>query len=431
VQRYNADLHIHGPYAGGTSKNLSVEKISEMGFYKGLQINPIGDLTHKTWFDDVFSKLQYEDEIYFYDVKTIFGEKRSYFILSTEVQAKDRTHHLILFPDKKSVLEFREKIKPYCKNLDGALDGRPQLLMNAEQIAKICIELGLLFGPAHAFTPYFGVYAHYDSLKNAYGNYFEDVDFLELGLSADSYLANDIVELKNIPFLSNSDAHSFWPHRLGREFNTFILERPSYFEIEKALHKKEGREIVLNVGLDPKEGMYHKTRCRDCLTFYSLEEAIKLNWQCPCKGIIKKGVYDRIEEIVTKKEAYCRPEYKHILPLAEIIAIARNSLDPLAEKVQKTWWKFIEVAENEINVLLYFPESKLNEVDPEIAKYVLAFRNGFVSYFPGGAGEYGKPIISFSEQEKQENDAIIEQKLKEKQYLKTKPIIDQQRRLFL
>ena len=237
MKKYNADLHIHGPYAGGTSKNLSVDKIAEMGYYKGLNICPIGDLTHKVWMDLVFEKLQYEDETFFYDIKTIFGEKRNNFVLSTEVQANDRTHHLILFPDKKSVFNFREKIKPYCKFLDGPMNGRPWFNVNAESIAKICVEENLIFGPAHAYTPYFGVYAHYNSLKEAYGKYYDKVSF-ELGLSADSYSANSIEELKSLTFLSNSDAHSFWPHRLGREFNVFSLDKPNYYNLEKALHKR-------------------------------------------------------------------------------------------------------------------------------------------------------------------------------------------------
>ncbi len=413
MQLYNSDFHIHGPYAGGTSKNLCVEKIAEMGIYKGLAINPLGDLTHKTWFNMVFDKLQYEDECFFYDVKTIFGMKRSNFILSTEVQAKDRTHHLILFPDKKSVLDFREKIGPYCKHMDGPMDGRAWLSLDAESIAKICVEQDLVFGPCHAYTPYFGVYAHYDSLKQAYGKYFDDIDFLELGLSADSYIANNIEELKPITFLSNSDAHSFWPHRLGREFNVMKLNKPNYYEVEKALHKKEGRDLVLNVGLDPQEGMYHKTRCKGCFAFYNLEEAEKLKWKCTCGQQIKKGVKERVQEIAPKKQEYNRPEYKHILPLAEIIAFSLKSDNPLAEKVQKIWWDFIKVSETEINSLLYLSESKLNEVNSDIARHIMAFRNGFVSYFPGGGGQYGKPVIAFSKEEKEENDRKIDLQISE------------------
>lgn len=420
MNKYNCDLHIHGPYAGGTSKNLCVEKIAENGIYKGIHINPVGDLTHKTWFDDVFSKLQYEDECYFYDSKTIFGEKRTYFALSTEVQAKDRTHHLILFPDKKSVLTFREKIGPFCKHMDGPMDGRAWLSLSAEEIAKVCVDLDLVFGPCHAYTPYFGVYAHYDTLKLAYGKYFDDIDFLELGLSSDSYIANNIEELKDITFLSNSDAHSFWPHRLGREFNTFNLQKPNYYEMEKALHKKEGRDLVMNYGLDPKEGMYHKTRCKECLIFYDLKEAIEKKWRCSCGGQIKKGVLERIEEITQgKTQQYNRPEYKHILPLAEIIAFAVKSNNPLSEKVQTIWRNFIEVSETEINALISVPENKLNEINEDIAKHILAFRKGYVSYFPGGGGQYGYPIIGFSEEEKQANNLKIEKQISEQKAQKS------------
>ena len=430
MQTYNADFHIHGPYAGGTSKNLSVEKISEMGYYKGLNISPLGDLTHKSWSSDVFCKLQYENEEFFYDIKTIFGEKRMNFILSTEVQAKDRTHHLILFPDKETTLKFREKIKPFCNNMDGPMNGRPWLNLNAENIAKICVELDLVFGPAHAYTPYFGVYAHYNSLREAYGKYFDNLDFLELGLSCDSYLANNIEELKNISFLSNSDAHSFWPHRLGREFNILKLDKPNYYEIEKAFHKKNGRDLVLNAGLDPKEGMYHRTRCKNCLRFYDLDEAEKLNWKCVCKGLIKKGVLERIIEIAPKQQTYNRPEYKHILPLAEIIAFSLKSNNILSEKVQKIWWDFIKITETEINALLYFPESELEKINPEITNYILAFRKGFVSYFPGGAGQYGYPLIAFSDNEMKENNKKILEKIEEYKKNTSLTISQNQKKLF-
>ena len=73
--KYNSDLHIHGPFAGGTSKNLSVDKIAEMGFYKGLNICPLGDLTHKTWMESVFEKLSYEDETFFTILKLFLVKK--------------------------------------------------------------------------------------------------------------------------------------------------------------------------------------------------------------------------------------------------------------------------------------------------------------------------------------------------------------------
>ena len=313
MKKYNVDFHIHGPFASGSSKNMSVEKNAEMGLLKGLNIIPIGDLTHKPWFDKVFKKLYFEDEVYYFDLKKNKQVSKIPFVLSTEVQLNDRSHHVVIFPNKNSILEFREKIKPFAKSLDNILDGRPWLRINSEQFAKICVGLGLLFGPAHAFTPYFGVYAHFDSLKNAYGEYFQDIAFLELGLSADSYLANNIKELEKITFLSNSDAHSFWPNKLGREFNTLLMAKPSFYEIEKALRKKDGRKVILNVGLNPEEGKYHRTACNKCYRIYEYKDAEKQKWRCSCGGIIKKGVREKILELANFKTLpYNRPEYKYL-----------------------------------------------------------------------------------------------------------------------
>jgi uncharacterized protein (TIGR00375 family) len=398
---YNVDLHIHGPHAGGTSKNMSVEKTAEMGYYKGLQLNPIGDLTHKGWFDRVFSSLKEEDECFYHETTTIFGKKKSYFILSTEVQVKGRVHNLVLFPDKKSILDFREQIKPFTNHLDGVRDGRPWLQFNSEKFAKICVDLNLLFGPAHAFTPYFSLYGHNDSIKDTYGQYADDIAFLELGLSADAYSANDIEELKDITFVSNGDAHSFWPHKLGREFNRFKLEKPNFYELEKAFKNKDGRELIFNVGLDPKEGQYTLTACNRCYQHYKLNYAIANNYRCSCGGTIKRGVQDRIDELsFGKTRSYNRPQYKHVLPLLEIIAFVLKIKNPLSTVVQKIWWKYIERFDNEINVLLDVSEKELEEFDSEMAKYIISYRNGWVVYRPGGGGQYGTPFICLSEEER-------------------------------
>ena len=428
MKQYNVDFHMHGPFAAGTSKNLSVEKNAEMGYYKGLDVVPVGDLTHKPWFDLVFSKLEVEDEVWFYRFKDKSNnEKRISFVLSTEVQLNDRSHHLVIFPDKKKILEFREKIKPFSKGLDGVLDGRPWLKINSKQFAKICVDLELIFGPAHAFTPYFGVYAHFDSLKDAYGEYFEDMDFLELGLSADGFLANNIEELKNKSFLSNSDAHSFWPNKLGREFNRILLEKPSFYEFKKAFNKKDGRKITLNVGLNPKEGKYHMTACNKCYKIYSWKKALELNRRCSCGGIIKKGVYDKIMELAHYKiMPYNRPDYKYILPLSEIIALQYATKNVLSKKVQSKWWEMVEKGNSEINILLDMPEKELFELDNSLYKYILAFRNNFVVYKPGGGGNYGEPIITFSKDEKR----IAEKKIEDYIAGKDKAFENKQKTLF-
>ena len=144
-------------------------------------------------------------------------------------------------------------------------------------------------------------------------------DFLELGLSADSDMADTIEELQEISFSTNSDAHSPWPHRLGREFNEIDVQKINFKNIKDAVLNQK---ITANYGFDPRLGKYHATACSKCYTKYSIEDAIKMKMKCRCGGRIKKGVDYRIHELSKWKKPHHpphRPPYIHILPLAEII----------------------------------------------------------------------------------------------------------------
>ena len=206
--------------------------------------------------------------------------------------------------------------------------------------------------------------------------------------------------------------NSPWPHRIGREFTRMKLKEPSFKEIRKAFERKQEKLITLNVGLNPKEGKYHLSACNACFTKYSAEQANQLNWKCmKCRGAIKKGVRDRIEELADFKEEThpdFRPPYMHSLPLAEIIQAAFGVNNINSQKVQSTWMDFVERFGNEINVLVDAEEEELNEVNQEVAKKVKAFREGLVLYIPGGGGNYGKPIICDSKEEFDSRKEILE-----------------------
>jgi len=162
------------------------------------------------------------------------------------------------------------------------------------------------------------------------------------------------------------------------------------------LKKENGRKCVLNVGFNPLEGKYHKTRCIGCLGFFDPKEAEKLNWRCiNCGKPIKKGVDYRIEELSDLplgKHPEHRPEYKHIIPLSEIIALALDINNAWSVKVQNVWKKFVDKFGNEINVLLNVDIDELSNVDEKIAEYVKFFREEKIKYIPGGAGIYGKLV---------------------------------------
>jgi uncharacterized protein (TIGR00375 family) len=400
VPELDCDLQLHGCFAGGVSKNMLVPVIAEQAAFKGLDVLVTADVQHAKWLEHLKKNLVENENGFLSDKNQCV-----HFIVGTEVEDQNRVHHLIYLPDLTRAQEFREKIKGFG-NLDCSMCGRPILRLSAERIAEIVVDLKGLVGPSHSFTPYTGLFSRHDSVESAYGKMGSKIRFLELGLSADTGLADQILANHQYAFLSSSDSHSPWPHRLGREFNRIEMKKPCFSELKKALEEREEKKIVLNAGLDPREGKYHETACNNCFTHFSMKQAEQFQWVCPnCKNSIKKGVKDRILELADTEEGKhpsFRPPYLHLLPLAEIIQQALGIENPLAKSVQSKWKDFIERFGNEISVLVDAPEKELLEFDSTTGKFILAFRNGWVHYSPGGGGEYGKPFIALSEKEFEE-----------------------------
>lgn len=382
----NVDLHLHGLYSGAVSDRMIPSVIAENAPLKGIDVVGSADILNDRWIKLIKEQLKTEnDEIYEH-------ENGTKFVLQTEVEDNQRIHHIILFPSMSKVEEVREEFKKKCKNLD--VEGRPKIWMNGEEILDTCSRAGALVGFSHAFTPYFGLYSKYHSYKDCYGNNWKKICFMELGLSADTNMADRIKELHELTFTSNSDAHSPWPNKLGREFNRLKVNDINFKEIEMALKRMNGRKCILNIKFDPREGKYHKTRCTGCLKFHDPVEAMKLKWRCnECGKPIKKGVDYRIFELTNAKENEhpdFRAECRHIIPLSEIIALAYGIKDSWSIKVQEMWKKYADKFGTEINALLNAEINELEKIDKNIAKYIQLFRESKIEFIPGGAGVYGK-----------------------------------------
>lgn len=384
----NTDLHMHGLYSGAVSGSMIPKVIAEQAPLKGLQVVGSSDILNNKWVKLLKEQLKQSKE------GILEAENGTKFILQTEVEDSNRVHHIILFPSFSKVEEVREKLKNKCKDFES--DGRPKIWVNGEELAEICVDAECLVGFAHAFTPYFGIFSKFDSYKKCYGSMWSKIYFLEMGLSADTNMADRISELHNLTFTSNSDAHSPWPNKLGREFNTFRIKDIDFEEIAKALKRENGRKCVLNVGFNPLEGKYHKTRCTGCLSFFDPKEAERLKWKCSnCGKSIKKGVDYRIEELSDLplgKHPEHRPEYKHIIPLSEIIALALGFSNAWSVKVQSIWRGFVDKFGNEVNVLLNVEIKELAKINENVAEYIKFFREEKIKYVPGGAGVYGKLV---------------------------------------
>jgi uncharacterized protein (TIGR00375 family) len=363
---------------------MTFETLAAEAPKKGVHLIGSGDCLHPQWFKEL-KELETIDE-------GTFELNNTRFILTTEVQAEHRVHHLLIFPSLSSIEDFKEKIKNKSNNL--TTDGRPHLRMSGEDVAELAYDVDALFGPCHAFTPWTGMYGYFDSLQQCYGAYANKVSYLELGLSADSNYADRLKELKDITLLSNSDAHSPYPLRLAREFNEFEVTEITTSEIRKALIRSGGRKCTLNVGLPPEEGKYNQSACIKCFTRYPLQASYEQNWKCSCGGRIKKGVSDRVDELADypePKHPKHRPKYIPVIPLAEIITKTLGFSNTNLVGVKKYWNKLISKFDNEISVLLNADYEEIQKAtDERLAAAVKSFREGKIILHPGGGGRYGE-----------------------------------------
>src|SRR3990167_5008571 len=231
-----ADLQIHSKYARATSKDISIENLEKYARIKGLDLLGVGDFQHPLRRKEIDEKLKEDD-------KGILRTKTGFpFLWQTEVSlmfsqgGKRRAVHLLIFAPNT---ETADKIIKYLGS-KGRLDydGRPIFGMPCKQLVKDLKEINndIEIIPAHAFTPFFGAYGSksgFDSLAECFEEQVDNIYAIESGMSADPSMIWRLKEKINI--VSFSDAHSFWPFRLGREATIFDIKELSYENIVKAI----------------------------------------------------------------------------------------------------------------------------------------------------------------------------------------------------
>ncbi|MFX1324816.1 MAG: endonuclease Q family protein [Promethearchaeota archaeon] len=433
---FNSDLHIHSPHSIAVSKSLNLDTMVETCKKKGLNILGTGDILQPEWLNYMESNLKKE-------IDGSFSYKDIFFILQTEIEDVESIHHVILFPDFGSVKEIQNKLKSSSKNILDEWGGRPRVNLSPPELVDIINDVGGLIGPAHAFTPFKAIFRQgkFKTLEECYQDSTKKVHFIELGLSANTDLADRLESLKNVSFLSNSDAHSQDPRSLGREFNRFDIDNPSFNEILLALSRQNGRKIILNVGLHPKLGKYYNMFCNKCrrrilfkkakkqvisifnqysltdkfVIYYSndpiasrsdyINQVSKDKMTCPAcneelgKNFkIKLGVSERIDVISTSENIIHpnhRPEYINAVPLIDLIRSIKNVKSTTSKTVINEYNKIIQELGTEFEVLIDIPINKIEKYDPVITSVIKAFRNDEIEYTPGGGGTYGQIKLEF------------------------------------
>ena len=401
-----ADLHIHGRYSRATSEQMCITEIARFSKIKGLNLVGTGDFTHPKWLKEINEILTPEaDTGLFKLISNTDSPVR--FMLTTEVCTifdyrgeSKKVHHVILTPSMETAVQINEALKRFG---DLSSDGRPILNMTASQLVEqvMVISSGNMIFPAHAWTPWFsvfGAFSGFDSMEDCYQDMTKHIHALETGLSSDSPMNWRLSKLDRFALLSNSDCHSFWPWRIGREANVFQLQKFTYQEVTGTIKNNDPARFKFTIQVDPAYGKYHWTGHRNCKVSLSPQEAIKFNNVCPvCHRKLTKGVEQRVEELADRPINFKRedaPGFLRLLPLSEIIATVLGTDSPSTQAVWKNYNLLVEKFGDEYTVLIDTPmEALVKVVDAPIAEAIVKVRNGAVKVTPGYDGVYGQLVL--------------------------------------
>jgi uncharacterized protein (TIGR00375 family) len=416
--RVIADLHVHGRFSRATSEQMSIPEIGKFAKIKGLNLIGTGDFTHPDWLKEIKISLAPDANSGLFKLANVESSIR--FMLTTEVCTifsykgeSKKIHHVILSPSLETAAQINERIQNF-----GSLssDGRPILNISAPQLVEEVMAVSsqnMLF-PAHAWTPWFsifGAFSGFDTLEDCYQDMTKNIHALETGLSSDPSMNWRLSKLDKYALVSNSDCHSFWPWRIGREANVFELQKFTYKEVIDAIVANNSSHFKFTIETDPAYGKYHWTGHRNCKVSLSPAEAIKFNNICPvCRRPLTKGVEQRVEELADRPADYKRegaPGFLRLLPLSEIIATVLGSESPSTQAVWKNYNLLTEKFGDEYSVLIDAPlDALVQVVDAPVAQAIVKVRNGSAKVTPGYDGVYGQLVLGI--------DAMPKVKLKPK-----------------
>jgi len=404
--RVFADLQVHSPYSRATSKNMNLKELARFASMKGLDIIGTGDFTHPDWRKEIRRDLQDISDSGLYRLRD--GAFQVQYMITGEVnttfqfgEKSRRIHHCLLAPSIESADAVGDRLAKYG-NLSS--DGRPTLRATAPELVDEVLEADgeCVIFPAHAWTPWFslfGAISGFDSLVDCYQERSDRIFALETGMSSDPPMNWRLSQLDGLCLVSNSDAHSAWPWRLGREANVFDLDRVTYHNLVDAIREKDSRRLLFTIETSPAYGKYHWTGHRECQVSMSGKDAQRLNDRCPrCGKKMTRGVEERIEELADRAEGYVPKDpirYRHLLPLSEIIGLVFGQANPASTKVWNIYNLLVGKFGTEYSVMLDVPEDQLlATAGPEVSSAIIRVRNDDIYVEPGYDGVYGKLDLS-------------------------------------
>ena len=279
--RVISDLHVHSRFAMACSSAITLKGMEQTAKEKGINLIGTGDFTHPEWLKEIKANLEEAEGGGAFKIKGAPSSVR--FILSSEVctvsldskKITRRIHHCLLMSNLDSVESLNEILSKY-----GSLpsDGRPILSMRAAELveAVMGVDSNAFVFPAHAWTPYFGVFgaiSGFDSMKEAYEDQEKHIYALDTGLSSDPSMNWRISALDKYALLSTSDMHSL--PKIGRKMSLFEMDVISYAGIISAIKQKDNKRFTGTVDFFPEEGKYHFSAISFVLT------AVRMSYSVP------------------------------------------------------------------------------------------------------------------------------------------------------
>lgn len=396
MKEFFADLHVHigrsennKPIKITAAKSLNFANIAkECADRKGIQVVGIIDCASPYVIEDIETFLKKGEAYEIQDGGIIYKDKVC-IILGSEIETSEindqgktgSAHNLCYFPRLDDIKAFSHEMSYHIKNI--TLSSQ-RANLSAYELLDIVEKYNGILIPAHAFTPYKSFYGNCTSrLEKIFKEKYSRIPAIELGLSSDTFLADEISELETKAFLTNSDAHSL--PKIAREYNKIQMEDISFKELVKAIRNQDGRKILANYGLDPKLGKYHRTFCEQCGKALQGPAPITKCPDCDSRKLTM-GVFDRIEMIKDKdktKSPENRPPYIYQIPLTFIPGLGGKTID-----------KLLNHFDTEMNILHYLSKDDIEAVVGEkIANNIVMAREGKMNIAAGGGGVYGKVEI--------------------------------------
>lgn len=391
-----ADLHIHSRFSRGCSKDITLDKLELWAKKKGVNLLGTGDFTHPSWVQELKRALVEKDGIYYTQKGFPFVCQTEISLVYTQNKKSRKVHHVLLAPSLEIVAQITEYLKKHGR-VD--YDGRPIFNIPSPdfvyEIKQISKDIEIF--PAHIWTPYFGALGSrsgFNSLHECFGDQMKHIHAYETGLSSDPAMNWRVSALDGLTQLSNSDTHSYWPWRLGREATLFELPALSYAHMLKAIREKEGYKGTIEV--DPNYGKYHADGHAACNIVSMPAQSKQLRGVCPaCKKQLTIGVQSRVEELADREEGY-RPAnataYKSLLPLSEVLSHVLKT--GVQTKQVWQWYERLTTGRSEYDVLLKMNYDDIAAMHPRIADAVLRNRYGQIKISPGFDGNYGVPDLN-------------------------------------